>query len=200
MIIVAIIVMIMMMVVIACTLIEDAQMGVGRSWRKSEFAVPVILCFHSDVPAIGLFYKTCFWRTHSGSVWGLLWRNSKGFLLLISFRGCTTHFRVCLRLSQSPFGHCPNSDTLGHFFSGWFEQICQITFLKVHVPQSMLASLNNLPQANAQFWLSLTRSLFWLRKGTSCSSWTFFRGGISFLGRTIDISHFQVWFVKDENS
>ena len=60
MIIVAIIVMIMMMVVIACTLIEDAQMGVGRSWRKSEFAVPVILCFHSD--AIGLFYKTCFWK------------------------------------------------------------------------------------------------------------------------------------------
>ena len=82
MIIVAIIVMIMMMVVIACTLIEDAQMGVGRSWRKSEFAVPVILCFHSDVPAIGLFLQNMFLKN---PLWKCLGVALKEFKRIFAF-------------------------------------------------------------------------------------------------------------------
>ena len=38
--------------------------------------------------------KTCFLGikktpTHYASIWGLVWRNPKGFLISISFRGCT---------------------------------------------------------------------------------------------------------------
>ena len=29
--------------------------------------------------------------TRSASIWGLLWRNPKGFFISISFRGCTSH-------------------------------------------------------------------------------------------------------------
>ena len=34
--------------------------------------------------------------TRSASIWGLLWRNPKGFLILTTFRGCTSHFRFDL--------------------------------------------------------------------------------------------------------
>ena len=34
--------------------------------------------------------------TRSASIWGLLWRNPKGFLILTTFRGCTRHFRFDL--------------------------------------------------------------------------------------------------------
>ena len=34
--------------------------------------------------------------TCSASIWGLLWRNPKGFLILTTFRGCTSHFRFDL--------------------------------------------------------------------------------------------------------
>ena len=47
-----------------------------------------------------------------------------------------------LRLASPLFGHCPNSNcpppprtqkgTLGHFFSGRFERLCQITVLRVY--------------------------------------------------------------------
>ena len=48
--------------------------------------------------SIGCFTKTYFWwekngSTCSASIWGLLWRNPKWGLILISFRGCTSHFR-----------------------------------------------------------------------------------------------------------
>ena len=39
-----------------------------------------------------MFLKKRNGSTRSVSIWGLLWRNPKGFLILISFRGCTTHF------------------------------------------------------------------------------------------------------------
>ena len=53
------------------------------------------------VYTIGCFTKTCFWwkkigSTRSASIWGLVWRNPKGFLILTSFRGCTSHFRFDL--------------------------------------------------------------------------------------------------------
>ena len=41
-----------------------------------------------------MFLMKKFGSTRSASIWGLLWRNPKGFLILIGFRECTSHFRV----------------------------------------------------------------------------------------------------------
>ena len=42
------------------------------------------------------FLMTKIGSTRSASIWGLLWRNPKGFLILTTFRGCTSHFRFDL--------------------------------------------------------------------------------------------------------
>ena len=40
-----------------------------------------------------MFFMKRNCSTCSASIWGLLWRNEKDFLILISFRGYTSHFR-----------------------------------------------------------------------------------------------------------
>ena len=46
--------------------------------------------------SLGCFTKTCFmktvWSTCSASIWGLHWRNPKGFLNLACFRGFKSNF------------------------------------------------------------------------------------------------------------
>ena len=64
-------------------------------------------------PGRGWLMKTCLMKkigsTCSTSIWGLLWRNPKVFLILISFRGCTctSHFRFELLL-QCKFSLSPH--------------------------------------------------------------------------------------------
>ena len=40
--------------------------------------------------------KTKIGSTSSAIIWGLLYMNPKGFLILRTFRGCTSHFRFDL--------------------------------------------------------------------------------------------------------
>ena len=57
-------------------------------------------------------------------------------------RVCPSHFREApIKFTQGAFGHCPYSfctpprtqtGTLGHFFPGRFERLCQITVLRVY--------------------------------------------------------------------
>ena len=50
-----------------------------------------IRVFHEN-----MFLMKKLGSTRSASIWRLVWRNPKGFLILISFRGCTSHFRFDL--------------------------------------------------------------------------------------------------------
>ena len=52
-----------------------------------------------SVCGLGCPTKTCFSKkkngsTRSTSIWGLLWRNPKGFLILTSFKGCTSSLKM----------------------------------------------------------------------------------------------------------
>ena len=61
----------------------------GQASRYNFFALGI------SVSQKHFVMKKCG-STCSASIWGLLWRNPKGFLILISFRGCTSHFRFTL--------------------------------------------------------------------------------------------------------
>ena len=56
---------------------------------------------------IRMFHKKICFR-FSTSIWGLLWRNPKVFLMWISFRGCTSHFRFDLFVLHCRFSLSPH--------------------------------------------------------------------------------------------
>ena len=57
-----------------------------RTEQKMRWAL-LTRVFHKNI-----FLKKRNGSTYSVNIWGLLWRNPKGFLVLKSFRGHTTHF------------------------------------------------------------------------------------------------------------
>ena len=95
--------------------------------------------------------KTCHHIHVCDTVWQRLFQNRMGNWILaissqyhceIASRRLASLLREAPSKLASPlFGHCPNSDcpppprtqtgTLGHFFSGRFEPLCQITVLRV---------------------------------------------------------------------
>ena len=64
--------------------------------KKNSFFLLMPPLIPKTIYSLGCFTKTCFmktvWSTCSASIWGLHWRNPKGFLNLACFRGFKSNF------------------------------------------------------------------------------------------------------------
>ena len=119
----------------------------GHPWNFVEY--------HS----MGVLLVLCHYRLHPHSEWSSMHSGAKVYgcsmravllsplLLKIKYKffsiaGLIYPIREApLKIAPPLFGHCPNSDcpppprpqkgTLGHFFPGRFQRLCQITILRV---------------------------------------------------------------------
>ena len=78
-----------------CSRCELSKTQFKSRSKKGQASRYVFFALAISVSRKHFVMKKCG-STCSASIWGLLWRNPKGFFILISFRGCTSHFRFTL--------------------------------------------------------------------------------------------------------